>query len=366
MGTGNKRIQMPFGPQHPVLPEPVQLRLVLEDEIVKEVVPNLGYVHRGLENLVMKKDINQMIYVAERICGICSFQHGMALSLALESIAKTEVPKRADYLRVMWGELHRIHSHLLWLGLSVESMGFESLFMQCWKIREKIIDVMEATSGARVIISTSVPGGVRRDITDEQAQWGRKLVREVEQEVREIEKVFFNDYTVKARTVGIGVLTKDDAFNYAIAGPMLRASGIKQDCRQMGYAAYDELEWDIPVSNDGDCYARMIVRVMEIYESVKLVQQAFDKLENSEKGEINVKFKANVIAGEAFARVEQPRGECLYYVKTNGTKHMERMHVRTPTFANVPSLLKMLPGSELADVPVILLSIDPCISCCER
>lgn len=359
----NRRIQMPFGPQHPVLPEPIQLKLVLEDEKVVEAVPNLGYIHRGLEALVNKKDFNQMVYVAERICGICSFQHGMLLSMAVESLAQVEAPPRAKYLRVFWGELHRMHSHLLWLGLMVEALGFESLFMQCWRIRERILDMMEATAGARVIISTAIPGGVRRDIDAEQAKWVLQQVAEVEKELKEIENVFINDYTVKKRTVGLGVLSKEDAYKWSVAGPVLRASGIKQDNRQLGYAAYGELDFEPVVETAGDCYARIVVRLREIFGAIDLVRQALSKMP---EGELSIKMKNVVPEGETFTRVEQPRGECCYYVKGNGTKFLERMHVRTPTFANVPSLLAMLPGAELADVPVIILTIDPCVSCAER
>lgn len=358
-----RKIQMPFGPQHPVLPEPIQLKLVLEDEKVVEAIPNLGYVHRGLEGLVTKKDYNQMIYVAERICGICSFQHALVLSMAVESIWKVEVPERANYLRVFWAELHRLHSHLLWLGLAVEAFGFESLFMQSWKIREKVLDVFEATAGARVIISTCTYGGVKRDVSPELAKWSLEKIAEVEQELKAIEKVFVNDYTVKRRTVGIGVLDKQTAEQFAVVGPMMRASGIKQDTRELGFAAYGDLDWEPVVEQTGDCYARILVRLKESFQAIDLVRQALDKMP---QGEIITKLKGNPPAGEAFARVEQPRGELTYYVKTNGTANLERMHVRTPTFANVPSLLAMLPGSELADVPVIILTIDPCISCAER
>ncbi|MGF7184587.1 NADH-quinone oxidoreductase subunit D [Desulfitispora alkaliphila] len=358
-----KKINLPFGPQHPVLPEPIQLKLVLEDEKVVEAVPNLGYVHRGLEGLVDKKDFNQMIYVVERICGICSFQHGMTLSLGIESLMDIEVPERANYLRVVWGELHRTHSHLLWLGLMVEAFGFESLFMQTWRIREKIMDILEATAGARVIISTSIPGGVRRDISAEQTKWILGQLDEVEKELKYIEKVFLDDYTVKQRTVGLGVLTKEVAHQYAVVGPTMRASGIKQDCRTLGYAAYNELDWEPIVMNDGDCYTRMAVRLKEVFLAINLTRQALTKMP---EGEINVKVKGNPPAGEALVRVEQPRGELVTYVKGNGTKHLDRIHVRTPTFANVPSLLAMLPGCELADVPVIILTIDPCVSCVER
>lgn len=358
----DKRTVIPFGPQHPVLPEPIQLRLVLEDERVIEAIPSIGYVHRGLEKLIEIKDFHQNIFVVERVCGICSFMHAVAYCQGIESLMNIDVPPRAKYLRVVWSELHRVHSHLLWLGLLADSFGFESLFMQIWNIREKIMDVQEKTSGNRVIISTNVIGGVRRDIDQDMLNHIVKVVEDCRKDMERVKKVFLDDYTVKHRTVGVGVLSNEKAYELGIAGPTARGSGVEIDLRTTGYAAYNELDFEPVVEKAGDCYARMVVRLMEVFQSFDLVNQAISKIPD---GEIAVPVKGNP-DGEVISRVEQPRGEVFYYIKANGTKNLERLRIRTPTFSNVPLLLATMPGSQLADVPVITLSIDPCISCTER
>ncbi|MEI6518466.1 MAG: nickel-dependent hydrogenase large subunit [bacterium] len=353
---------IPFGPQHPVLPEPLQLKLVMQDERVIEAIPAIGYVHRGLEKLAETKDMNQMIYVVERICGICSFMHALNYCHGIEEMMELQVPDRAKYLRVIWGEMHRTHSHLLWLGLLADSFGFESLFMQAWRARERVMDMMEATAGSRIMISTNIIGGLRRDIPADLQRQVLDMVDEVEREMKEMEQVFLKDYTVKHRLVGVGVLPKDIAYKIGAVGPVGRASGLAQDMRSLNYAAYKELDWETVVENDGDCYARTVVRVREVYQALDLIRQAFAKMP---EGDIAVPVKG-FPDGEVVTRIEQPRGECLYYLRANGTKNLSRVRVRTPTFANIPPLIHMLPGCQLADVPVIVLSIDPCISCTER
>ena len=353
---------IPFGPQHPVLPEPIHLSLTLENEIVTQAVPALGYVHRGLEKLCEIRDFNQMIQIVERVCGICSKIHAMCYCQGLEEMMGIEIPPRAKYLRTIWSELHRIHSHLLWLGLYADAFGFESVFMQFWRIREKVMDINEATTGNRVIVSVNEVGGVRRDLTPEQTNWILTELDWVEKEVKKLSDVMLNDYTVKKRTVGKGVLTKEQAYELGAAGPTLRGSGVAQDMRQLKYAAFDEIDFEPVVETDGDSYARGVVRFRETLQSVDLVRQAIRGLP---AGELSVKVTGKP-EGEIVTRVEQPRGEVLYYLKGNGTKFLERVRIRTPTFANIPPLAAMLPGIELADVPVVVLSIDPCISCTER
>lgn len=356
------RTVIPFGPQHPVLPEPLHLKLVMEDEKIVEAIPAIGYVHRGLEKLTETKEFTQNVFIVERICGICSMMHAMAYCQGVEALMDVKIPDRARYLRVIWAELHRIHSHLLWLGLLADSFGFESLFMQVWRNREKVMDIMEETAGSRVVISVNTIGGTRRDISKENLVKISVVVDEIREDMMKVESVFINDYTVKHRLVGVGTLTKEQAYEFGAVGPMARASGIKQDLRMTGYAAYGELDFEPVVEQDGDSYARTLVRLKEVYQSIGLIKQVIVKIP---AGEISVPVKGNP-SGEVISRVEQPRGEVLYYIKGNGTKNLERLRVRTPTFANIPTLLQMLPGSQLADVPVLLLTIDPCISCTER
>ncbi len=353
---------IPFGPQHPVLPEPLQLKLVMEDEVVIEALPALGYVHRGLEKLAELKDFNQMTYVVERVCGICSFMHSMAYVRGIEDLMGIQVPDRAEYLRVIWAELSRLQSHFLWLGLLADGFGFESLFMETWKYREKILDIMEMTTGNRVIVSANKVGGVFHDFTDEHIKTILSTVNELEKELKQVQTVFIDNYTVKQRTVGVGILTKQDAFDYSVVGPVARASGIKMDLRETGYSAYKHLNFETMFEKEGDCYARTVVRIREMFQSLDLIRQAIEKLPG---GELSVPVKG-FPKGEVISRIEQPRGEAVYYYSANGTKNLQRMKIRTPTFANIPSLLKMLPGSNLHDVPILALTIDPCISCTER
>jgi ech hydrogenase subunit E len=356
------RTVLPFGPQHPVLPEPIHLKLVVEEEKVVEAIPNLGYVHRGLEKLTEIRDFQQMVNIVERVCGICSCIHGLNYCMAVEDLLQIEVPPRANILRVMWSEIHRVHSHLLWLGLLADAFGFESLFMQFWRIRERAMDLMEATAGNRVVISVNVVGGVRRDITPEHVKWIREEIDTVERDVRDLEQTILTDYTVARRTKGKGVLTKEQAHQLGAVGPTLRASGWAQDVRMTGYSGYGQLDFEPVYEMDGDSYARAKVRFREVYGACDLVRQALAKLP---EGEIMVKVKGKP-EGETWSRVEQPRGELFYYLKGNGTKNLARVRIRTPTFANIPPLLAMLPGCDLAEVPVVVLSIDPCISCTER
>ncbi len=356
------RTIIPFGPQHPVLPEPIHLDLVVEDEKVVEARPSIGFVHRGLEKLVEKKDYLEMVYVAERICGICSFIHGQTYCQAVEAIMDIPVPPRANYLRTVWGELSRIHSHLLWLGLMADGMGFESLFMHSWRVRERVLNIVEATTGGRVIFGSCKIGGVRRDIEAGAIQDILTELEIIERELREITVVFLNDSSVKRRLGGVGVLSAQEAHDLGCVGPVLRASGVAQDMRKLGYAAYQELQMDPVTRTDGDSYARCAVRCDELFQSVSLIRQALGKIP---AGEIAVKVTGNP-KGEVIMRTEQPRGEVVYCLKANGARNLQRFRVRTPTFANLPAMLKLLQGCELADVPVLVLTIDPCISCTER
>jgi ech hydrogenase subunit E len=356
------RTIIPFGPQHPVLPEPLHLKLTVDEEIVTEAMPAFGYVHRGLEKLADIRDYHQMVQIVERVCGICSMIHAMCYCQGIEDIMALEVPPRAKFLRVIWSELHRIHSHLLWLGLFADAFGFESLFMQCWRIREKIMDINEATAGNRIIVSVNVHGGVRRDLSPSRTGWILTQLIGVENDVRRIEPVFFDDVTIQKRTRGKGVLSPEQALELGAVGPVLRASRVAQDSRQLKYAAFDALDFEPVVETDCDCYARSRVRLREIYQSIDLIRQAIARMP---EGEIAVKCKGNP-DGETTVRVEQPRGEVLYYIKAANKKNLDRLRIRTPTFANIPPLTAMLPGIELADVPVVILSIDPCISCTER
>lgn len=358
-----KRTIIPFGPQHPVLPEPIHIDLVVEDETVVEAIPSIGFIHRGLEKLVEKKEYTEMVYVIERICGICSFGHGWGYCETVEGLMGIEIPERAKYLRTVWHELSRMHSHMLWLGLLADGFGFESLFMHCWRLRERILDIFEKTTGGRIIFSVCKVGGVRKDIDNVTLQEIVKVIDEMAKELKELTDTFLEDYSVKNRLVGVGYLSKEDAHELCAVGPMARASGLYQDMRLNGHGIYGKLDFEPCIETDGDSYARTKVRIREVYQSMDLIKQAISQMP---EGEIAVAVKGNLPTGEYMARLEQPRGEAYYYSKAAGSKFLERIRVRTPTNMNIPALVKTLQGCDLADVPMLVLTIDPCISCTER
>lgn len=353
---------IPFGPQHPVLPEPLHFDLTLEDEKVVDAIPQIGYIHRGLEMLVEKRDYADYVHVAERICGICSFMHGMGYSETIETIMDITVPDRARWLRTFWCELERAHSHLMWLGLAADAFGFENLFNACWRAREIILDVAEETAGGRVIYGSCIVGGVSTNPDDETLKRCAKELGKIRAEVGRLVEVFIGEPTVRNRLEGVGILSKEKAHELGAVGPMLRASGIDYDMRKKGYEAYPEIDFNTMTETAGDCMARVKVRAREIGESLRLVQEVTERIPS---GPVSVPVKG-MPEGEAWIRVEQPRGEALYFVRANGKKNPERFRVRTPTFANIPSMVEIMAGADFADVGTIILTIDPCISCTER
>ena len=222
--------------------------------------------------------------------------------------------------------------------------------------------MFEISTGGRVIFSVNTIGGVLKDMPNDMLKDFVKRLDEMEKEIRETTKIFLNDYTVKSRLVDVGILTGEDAIRRGAVGPMMRASGIAVDMRKTGYAAYNDIDFEVITSNKCDSYARCEVRIGEIFQSIDIIRQCVAKIPDTE---INVPVKG-MPNGEAYVRVEQPRGEAYFYARANGTKFLDRMRVRTPTFANIPALCQTLQGCQYGDVPLLVLTIDPCISCTER
>ena len=356
---------IPFGPQHPVLPEPLHLDLVVEDEKVIEAVPQIGFVHRGLEQLTQKLDYNQFIYIAERICGICAFGHSLGYAETIESLLGVEVPKRAEYLRVILHELSRVHSHILWMGLAADAFGHEALFMHCWRLRERILDVFEKTTGGRVILSAVLVGGMVRDQDAAMLQYVKDQVNSIKDEYKTIVNAFVKDSSVRSRLDGVGYISKEDAMRYGMVGPFARASNVNNDVRCLGRGGYGDLSDFEPVmDSSGDCFGRAKVRALEVFQSIDIISEMIDKIPDGPVFE-PVK-EAPAPGAQACNTLEQPRGECYYYALGNGTKYLERMRMRTPTSVNLAGMAMALKGCDLADVNMIVLTIDPCISCTER
>jgi len=357
--------EIPMGPYHPALEEPYKLDMVCTGETVTDAKLHIGFNFRGIEHLAETRNYIQVIALMERVCGICSFIHTLTLCQAMEELTGVTPPPRAQYIRVAMGELERLHSHVLWAGIAAKLMGFKTMFMTCFALREKVMDVLQAISGNRVNYSMNCIGGVNRDVENPLALV--EMVNDLEREmVRTIIPIFTTSSTARSRCAGIGVLTHEKAIACGVVGPVARSSGIAQDLRRDApYAAYGEMEFDVPVEQGGDVRARLLVRALEIMESCRILRQA---LSGMPRGEINIgDTKLNFRTGTATSRVEAPRGEVMYSVSwKEGSRNPSRVHVRTPTFVNMPSVRWMVQGARLADTPLIQASVDPCYSCTDR
>lgn len=357
--------RIPMGPYHPALEEPYKLDMICDGETVCDAKLHIGFNFRGIEHLAETRNYIQVIALMERVCGICSFIHTLTLCQAMERLCGLEPPPRAKYIRVVMAELERLHSHTLWAGIAAKLMGFKTMFMTCFELREKIMDVLQAISGNRVNYSMNRVGGVNRDIADPLSLIS--VIDALERDmVKTVIPIFTTSRTAMSRCAGIGVLTHDKAISCAVVGPTARASGIDQDLRRDApYAAYDEMQFAVPVQGEGDVRARLLVRALEILESCNILRQALTRMPSGEWFAGDGKF--NFVTGTAAARVEAPRGEVMYSVSwKEHARNPARIHVRTPTYANMPAVRYMVMGARLADTPLIQASIDPCYSCTDR
>jgi len=356
--------RIPIGPFHPALEEPYKLTVACNGEIVQGLDIDVGFAMRSIELLAQQRNYIQGIVLVEHVCGICSNVHAMTFAMAAEKIAGIQIPDRAQYVRTIMAELERLHSHLLWAGIGSLDIGYQTMFMEIYHLRERVMDVLEAISGNRVMYGMMCIGGVCRDITDPENILAG--VREIQRGLeKDVIPVFTNDATVRARTAGIGVLSREDALTYGVVGPTARASGLAIDIRQdFPYAAYQDLGFKIVSLPDGDIQARIVVRALEMLESVRLIEQALKDLPNTP---IRIDDPMPVIPpGEATARVEAPRGEVFYYLRSDGSDIPGRVKIRTPSFVNIPAIEAISVGQYLADMPLIQASIDPCCSCTDR
>lgn len=360
----DNKIMIPLGPQHPALEEPESFNLLLEGERVAAASVALGYNHRGMEKAAESRTYTQNIYLLERICGICSHSHSTCYVQTVEALANVEVPRRALYLRALVGELERIHSHLLWLGIAGHEIGFMSLFMYAWRDREIIMDTLEMLTGNRINYGMNAIGGVRRDITPAQAEKILEAVNVLESRTEYYKHAVLGEETVVMRLSGVGKLSKEDGLRLGATGPVLRASGVKRDVRRDDpNGIYPELDFEVITDEHADVYGRTVVRVLELMESYKMIRQIIQQMPD---GPISVRVPMRIPAGEAISRYEAPRGEDIHYTRSNGTDKPDRVKVRAPTLANLAAISHMIEGGYLADVPIVIAAIDPCFSCTDR
>lgn len=357
-------IKIPVGPQHPALKEPESFSLTLEGERIVDAEAKLGYNHRGIEKACESRNYIQDIYLIERVCGICSHSHSTAFIQAVEEVAGVEVPARAKFIRTIIGELERVHSHLLWLGVAGHEVGFDTLFMYSWRDREAVMDILALLSGNRVNYGINTLGGVRRDIDKEEARKILDILKPLTERTEYYIKLATNEPTFIGRLAGVGKLSKEKAEELGAVGPTARGSGVDRDVRRDDpYAAYDKVPFKVITDNHSDVLGRTIVRVFELLESYKMIKYL---IQNLPEGPLTVKVPRKVPAGEAISRYEAPRGEDIHYVRANGTDMPERVRLRAPTMANLASIREMLTGGYLADVPIVIAAIDPCFSCTDR
>ena len=366
--AGSERLTMNMGPQHPSAHGVFRAILTLEGETVVGVDAVIGYLHRCHEKLAENLAYVQYPTIASKTDYVAAMSSELAYVSAAEQIGQIEVPKRAQYLRVIVGELQRIASHCLWLGTWCMDMGGAlgggaTIFLYCIRERELVLDLFESMVGARLLYGFHQVGGVRYDVPAEWPAQVRSTLSVIEQRLHEYESMLEDNPFFSMRTKGVGVVSRELAQDVGISGPLLRGSGVDFDLRRAHpYSSYEDFDFRVPVENGGDCYARYLVRMVEFRESIKIVRQALDGLPDgpiSSRPGVKSLAQVKVPKGEAYARVEGPRGEVGCYLVSDGTNKPYRMKWRGASFSNLAILPHILPGSSVADVVAIMGSVDP-------
>lgn len=358
------RIIIPIGPQHPLLKEPLAFQLTVEGEQVVSSAMRIGYVHRGIERLSQTRTYIQNIYLFERVCGICSHIHTTTYCQGVEALLGIDVPLRGLYLRALLCEMERIHSHLLWLGVLAKNMGLDTIFMYAWRDREIVLDMMEDLSGGRVAHGVNIIGGVRIDVDEEKSRMLAHRIDTLEEQAQKLLDVVTHDRSLKRRTQGIAYLSPEQIRRYCVVGPIARASGVDVDFRRDNpQPPYDRLPFNVITHDDGDVWARTLVRSLETLESLHICRTILKELP---EGPVSARAARRVPAGEVISRAEAPRGEVIYYIRSDGSDKPARVKVRTPTLTALITLKEQLQNVAMADVSVILSGVDLCIACADR
>ena len=363
--SNSEYLEIPIGPQHPALHEPLLFRVKVEGERIVQIIPSTGYNHRGIEKLCENNTFLKDVYLAGRVCGICNVVHTTCYSEGVEKVGNIEVPPRAKYLRTLLNELERVHSHMLALAVLGELVGFHTLFMLIMRDREPVLALKEMVAGNRVQADYVMPGGVKRDVTLEKLDRMKTTLGHVEERMKYYARIFEKDSIMNSRLRRVGVLEKADVSRYGFVGPIARGSGVKTDVRyEDPYAAYGEIPFNVITRDEGDSWARTMVRVGETFEAINILRYVADHLP---EGPIGPKVMVRrVQAGEAISRVEAQRGQLMYYVVSKGGDKPFRLKIRTPSFNNILNSAVLFNEANIADLPAILASLDPCISCMER
>jgi NADH-quinone oxidoreductase subunit D len=380
-----------MGPQHPSTHGVLRVLLELDGENIISCVPDIGYLHTGIEKNMEAKTWEQALVMTDRADYLNPMGNNLVYCVAIEKLAELDVPERAQAIRVMFAELTRINSHLVWLGTHALDLGAMSVFLYCFREREVVLDIFEMVSGQRMMTSYFRPGGVWRDLTDETIPAIQNFINYFPSKIDDYEALLVNNPLWIDRTQGIGVLTPDDAMTWGCTGPTLRGSGINWDIRKaMPYSSYQNYEFDVPVGEHGDVYDRFMCRMQELRQSVRIIQQAISRLpkgpfrSNNRKfvppprAELGVSMEAvihhfklwtegfSVPKGEVYVSVESPRGELGCYLSSSGGNRPHRVHLRTPSFVHLGALPIMSKKAMIADLVAIIGSIDIVLGDCDR
>jgi len=352
-----------IGPYHPALLEPEAFELKVDKDVIVDAKMTLGYVHRGIEKLASTRTYHQDLFLCSRVCGICSGSHSQAFVQTAEGVMDVQVPDRAKYIRTIMTEIERLESHFIWFAVLAHGLKNHEMFAKTIADRESVMDLFELIAGNRVTKAMNWIGGVRRDLSDQMISEIKKTLQDSKGLADYLGSVVKTDETLRSKAEGVGVLSRKKAEEIGPVGPSLRGSGISSDVRKDDpYAAYGEIDFDLITEPAGDVLSRVLVRHREVYESIRIIEQALDGLPKGPiKGEIN-----GILETDCVSRVEAPRGELFYYIRSNGTNIPERVKIRTPSFLNDFALLEMLKGDKLENAQIIIESIDPCFSCTDR
>jgi len=356
-----------IGPAHPSTHGVFRMRTTLDGEVIVDMEPVFGYLHRGIEKLAEERTYTGVIPLTDRLDYLAAMSNNLAYCLAVEKLAGIPVPERAEYIRVIMAELQRIASHLIAVGAFLNDCGaFQTPILYMIREREKILDLFEMVSGQRLTYNYMRVGGVSQDIPEEFVPALDKFVKVMPGWIDEYDQLLKENEILLARTKGVGILPKELAINISASGPVLRASGVKWDIRRADpYSIYDRFEFDIPTGTAGDCYDRYRVRIEEMRQSVRILKQAMKQLPEGEVRS-DVPHLIRPPVGEAYGHIEAPKGELGFYLVSDNSIAPYRFHVRAPTLINLTALRDMMVGWKVADLIIIFGSIDICLAEVDR
>ena len=353
-------IELNMGPQHPSTHGVLHLKVTVDNEVVLKVEPIVGYLHRGMEKLWENRTYAQIVPFTDRLDYIGAIANNLGYILAVEKLMGIEIPKRAQYIRVILSELQRVASHLAWLGFNANDIGACSIILYTFEEREDILEIFEEYIGARLTIHGLRIGGVPFDLSDSIIERIKKCLIEIPKKIKHVEGLLNGNRIWQHRTKGIGVISAEEAIDWGLTGPALRASNVKWDIRKnIPYSSYEDFDFDIAMGTNCDLYDRYLIRVEEIKQSLRIIQQGIERIKDLPPDLMaKVPKMLKIPAGEVFHSIEAPKGELGFYIKSNGTDKPERVKMKSPSFINMQSFETMCQRNLFADLVAIFGSLD--------